>query len=50
MLEIILNSYPECLVRFKKETCDKYFYPKVSVGKVYSELLVEKVEKKLKEK
>ena len=47
---MILTDINGCYVRFKKGTCVKYFYPKVTVGKIYSELVVEKVEAKHKAK
>ena len=47
---MILTDINGCYKRFKKGTCVKYFYPKVTVGKIYSELVVEKVEAKLSSK
>ena len=50
MQDEILNDFELCLKRFNKETCNKYFYQKVTVGEIYSKLLMEREEAKLSSK
>ena len=47
--KVILYKKSECYSRFTKETCNLYFFPGISVREIYSEQLVEKVDKKLRD-